>query len=294
MKIIMLKGLPASGKSTWARNYQSESGNYLVISKDEIRKMFGGYTPKREKDVLRVRNELIKLGIKLKKNVIVDDTNLNPKHERYIRQLARDLKCKFELNDSFMSVSPEECIKRDLHRGEKAVGASVIWEMYYKWVATDPMVKVDEEFEKPRCVICDIDGTLAHNVSGRSFYELDRVKEDVADPFVSCVIDALYNYGVELSGNKYPSIIITSGREESSRKATEDWLKQYGIPYDEVLMRKTNDNRPDSVVKAEMYEEYIKPKYAVLGVLDDRPSVCNMWRSLGLRVAQLGNPYIDF
>ena len=294
MKIIMLKGLPASGKSTWAREYQAESGNYLVISKDEIRKMFGGYTPKREKDVLRVRNELIKLGIKLKKNVIVDDTNLNPKHERYICQLARDLKCKFELNDSFMSVTPEECIKRDLHRGEKAVGSSVIWEMYYQWIAPDPLVKLNQEFNKPRCVICDIDGTLAQNTSGRSFYDLSRVHEDKADPFVACVIDALYNYGVEISGDKYPSIIIVSGREDISREATESWLKQYGIPYDEILMRRAGDKRPDSVVKEEIYNEFIKPNYAVLGVLDDRPSVCNKWRSLGLRVAQLGNPYIDF
>ena len=50
MKIIMLKGLPASGKSTWARERQKEGGNFLVISKDEIRKMFGGYKPSREKE----------------------------------------------------------------------------------------------------------------------------------------------------------------------------------------------------------------------------------------------------
>ena len=38
MKIIMLKGLPASGKSTWAKERALE-GNYLIISKDEIRKI---------------------------------------------------------------------------------------------------------------------------------------------------------------------------------------------------------------------------------------------------------------
>jgi len=294
VKIIMLKGLPASGKSTWARERQKEGGNYLVISKDEIRKMFGGYAPKREKDVLRVRNELIKLGIKLRKNVIVDDTNLNIKHERYIRQLANELGVKFEINDDFMEVPPEECIKRDLHRGEKAVGASVIWDMYYRWVAPDPQVNLDVNFDKPRCVICDVDGTLALNTEGRSFYDLSRVNEDTADPFVSCVVDALYNYGTEINGDKYPSIIILSGREEISREATEGWLKQYGIPYDQVIMRETGDKRSDSIVKRELYEKYVEPNYCVLGVIDDRPSVCAVWRSLGLRVAQVGNPYIDF
>ena len=126
MKIIMLKGLPASGKSSWA-NEQVKTGNYIIVSKDEIRKMFGGYKPSREKEVLRIRNKLIENGIQLKRNVIVDDTNLNPKHEKYIQQLARDLGAKFIINDEFLNVPPEECIKRDLHRGEKAVGSSVIW-----------------------------------------------------------------------------------------------------------------------------------------------------------------------
>lgn len=290
----MLKGLPASGKSTWARERQKEGGNYFVISKDEIRKMFGGYTPKREKDVLRVRNELIKLGIKLRKNVIVDDTNLNIKHERYLRQLANEMGVKFEVNDSFLEVPPEECIKRDLHRGEKAVGASVIWDMYYRWVAPDPQVNLDRNFDKPRCVLCDVDGTLALNTEGRSFYDLSRVHEDTADPFVSCVIDALYNYGTEINGDRYPNIIILSGREEVSREATEEWLKQYGIPYDMLIMRETGDKRSDTIVKQELYEKYVEPNYCVLGVIDDRPSVCAVWRNLGLRVAQVGNPYIDF
>ena len=294
MKIIMLKGLPASGKSSWAREQQAQGGNYFVVSKDEIRKMFGGYSPKREKDVLRIRNELIRTGIALKRNIIVDDTNLNPKHERFLKQLSKELGVKFELNDDFMEVPPEECIKRDLHRGEKAVGADVIWDMYFTWVAPNPIRKLNTEFDKPRCVICDIDGTLALNLGGRSFYDLSRVHEDVADPFISCIVDALYNYGTEINEDRYPYIVVVSGREDYSREATENWLKQYGIPYDEIYMRETGDKRSDTIVKREIYENFIEPKYAVLGVLDDRPGVCNMWRKLGLRVAQVGNPYINF
>lgn len=293
MKIIMLKGLPASGKSTWARE-QAESGNYFVISKDEIRKMFGGYKAKREKEVIRVRNKLVELGIEMKRNVIVDDTNLNPKHEVCLKQIAKKIGAKFEINDSFMAIPPEECIKRDLHRGEKAVGASVIWEMYYKWVAPNPIVKLKKEFDKPRCVLIDIDGTLAHNLSGRDIYDLSRVHEDTVDPFVGLIADALYNYGVEQTGDPYPRIIILSGRTDDSREATEQWLGNNMIPYDEFYMRKTGDRRPDDIVKEEIYHEHIEPRYSVLGVIDDRPRVARMWRRLGLRVAQVGNPEIEF
>lgn len=293
MKIIMLKGLPASGKSTWAKEQQKQ-GSFVRISKDEIRPMLGGYSPRREKEVIRIRNRLIEEAIGIRRSVIVDDTNLNPIHERSISQLAKKLGVKFEINDSFLQVSPEECIERDLHRGEKSVGASVIWEMYYKWLAPQNLKYLEQDFEKPRCVIVDIDGTLAHNTSGRSFYSYEQISKDTPDPFVTCMVDALYHYGVEQSGERYPKIIIVSGREDSCREETEAWLDKNFIPFDEFYMRKADDHRPDTIVKREIYENHIKDRYAVLGVIDDRPVVCRMWRSLGFRVAQVGNPYTEF
>jgi hypothetical protein len=60
-------------------------------------------------------------------------------------------------------------------------------------------------------------------------------------------------------------------------------------------MRETNDNRPDTVIKRELYEAHIKGKYNVLGIFDDRPSVCRMWREdLGLKVLQAGDPHFEF
>lgn len=294
MRIIMLKGLPASLKSSWAREQQANNGNYVVISKDEIRKMFGGFTARHEKEVLRMRNEMIRVAIRMKKNVIVDDTNLNPKHERYLRQLAKELGVKFEVNDSFLESTPEECIERDLHRGDKAVGASVIWEQYFKWLCPHPSVRLNKEFDKPRAVICDLDGTLSLNLGKRSYYDLSRVSEDSIEPFVGCIVDALSNYGVEAGGDKYPKIIIVSGREETCKKDTEEWLERNCISYDELFMRKTNDRRSDDIVKEEIYHNEIEPFYSVLGVLEDRNRVCRMYRKLGLRVLQAGFPEVEF
>ena len=281
-------------KSSWAREYQEKAGNYVVISKDEIRKMFGGYAPQREKDVLRIRNELIKTAIKLKRNVIIDDTNLNPKHERYLRQLCRELGVKFEINDSFLKETPEDCIKRDLHRGEKAVGASVIWEQYYTYVCPNPNANLKQNFDKPRCVLFDIDGTLAINDKGRSFYDMSRVGEDSVNPFMACVADALYNYGIEKDGKPYPSIIIISGREDSCKEETKKWLDKNLIPYDELFMRKTGDSRKDDIVKEEIYHKYIESNYCVLGVFDDRPMCVRLWQRLGLRTANVGQWGIEF
>lgn len=287
-KIIFLKGLPASGKSTWAKE-QIASGNYLRVSKDSIREeMLGPWTKRKEKEVVRVRNELIRLGIKLGKNVIIDDTNLNPTHERTIRTLAKELEVDFEIKDDFLKVPPEECIKRDLKR-DASVGESVIWSMYSQYVAPTSIKLLNDNWEKRRCIIVDIDGTLAHNLSGRNIYDLSRIKDDTPDPFITCLVDSIFE-----TYSYYVDIIIVSGREDVSRKITEEWLENNTIPYTKLYMRKEGDRRDDTIVKEEIFHEFIEPNYAVLGVFDDRPKVCRMWRKLGLNVAQMGNPYIEF
>ena len=288
-KIIMLKGLPASGKSSWAKEIVAGNSNYIRVSKDDIRKDFlGSYSQKKEKLVLKIRDAIILEGLKNKKNVIVDDTNLNPIHEEHLKQLAKDNGVNFEINDSFLKVSPEECVKRDLTRLD-SVGERVIYKMYYDYLAPDPLVKIDKS-KKPRCVICDIDGTLAHNLSGRNIYDYSRIKEDTPDPLVCAVIDALdFTFG-----DDYLDIIIVSGRDDSCQKETEEWLENNDIPYTALLMRQTGDKRDDAIVKEELYHKYIEPNYCVLGVIDDRNRVVRKWESLGLKVMKVGGLHYEF
>jgi hypothetical protein len=54
-------------------------------------------------------------------------------------------------------------------------------------------------------------------------------------------------------------------------------------------MRKTDDNRKDCIVKKEIYETFIKDKYNVLFVMDDRNQVVNMWREQGLTCFQVAD-----
>ena len=279
-KIIMLKGLPASGKSTWAKEKINENSNYIRINKDDIRESITGkWTSKKEKIVISIRNSLIKTGISLGKNVIIDDTNLNPKHEQSLKTLAQELGVEFEINDSFLKVPVEECVERDIKR-DKSVGYKVIYKMYYDYLYQDPSKKiVNSSSKKRRCVICDIDGTLAHNYGGRNIYDLTRVKEDTPDPLVCAVLDGLDStFGID-----YLDIIIVSGREDDCRKETEEWLYHNMIPYKALYMRKSGDKRDDAIVKEEIYKEFIEPEYCVLGVIDDRNKVVRMWEKLGVK-----------
>lgn len=294
LKLVMFKGLPASGKSTKAKE-MAKNGFYRV-NKDDIREMLFGdnWKPKNEKHVISTRDSIIRNALSNGKSVIVDDTNLNPVHEKTLRKIAQEFKADFEVNESFLNVSIEECIKRDLKR-TKSVGEKVIRSMYHQYLAPDTNSDAYYDPDLPFVVICDIDGTLAHMNGKRGPYDWHRVGQDDVDLAVAHILDSIREIGM------VKKIILFSGRDEVCRPETLAWLEKYDISYDELYMRRTDhvDEKggqvKDTLVKREMYEKYIKDKYNVLAVFDDRPSVCRMWRDeIGLKVLQVGDPHYEF
>jgi len=136
---------------------------------------------------------------------------------------------------------------------------------------------------KLRAVICDLDGTLAHNDGKRSFYDEIKCYGDSVDSTVSYVMSLLAKDGLE--------ILFVSGRKEKSRDETVRWLSDkapFGINKGfGLFMRKDSDNRKDCIVKEEIYRNEIEPNFNVVLVMDDRDSVVSMWRGLGLKCFQV-------
>jgi predicted kinase len=77
--------------------------------------------------VERVRDHTILAGLDQGCDIIVDDTNLAPRHLEHITELVVDM-AVVSVHD-FFDVSIEECIRRDLER-ERSVGERVIREMF--------------------------------------------------------------------------------------------------------------------------------------------------------------------
>lgn len=269
-KLVMLKGLPASGKSTYAKELVAEG--YKRLNKDDLRAMIDNSVWSRKNEVFiefierTTANDLLND----KQNVVIDDTNFA--WEAKWHDLA--IKCGAEFEVKFFDTPVMECIERDSKRGDKSVGAKVIFGMYDKYlkpkqVAYDPSLG--------NSYIFDIDGTLA-KMTGRSPYDYTKVDTDVINPEV---VRLNYILGV------MHKIILVSGRKEECREQTEKWLQDNAIAYNELHMRKTGDDRNDAIVKKEIYEEHIKGKTNVLAVFDDRNRVVDMWRSLGLTCLQV-------
>ena len=275
MKILMLKGLPASGKSTYAKELVSKNHNWVRVNKDDLRAMMnnGEFSGKLEKQVVKTEREIAENALKLGKNVVIDDTNFNPTHEEYFRQLAKTYKAEFEIK--FFDTPLEICMVRDNKR-LNGVGEMVIRKMYNQYLKPQPAV-YEHNKNLRTAIMCDIDGTLAHMID-RSPYDWGRVDTDEVDLTIKNLLDVLKD--------KY-FIILVSGRDEVCREKTEKWLRGNDITYGMLLMRPENDIRKDSIVKRELFERYIRDYYNIEFVLDDRNQVVEMWRSLGLKCLQV-------
>ena len=273
--LYMTKGLPASGKTTAAKALvASPVMSVKRVNKDDLRAMIDGgrWSPDNEKMIVAVRDDLVSYFLSAGHHVVVDDTNFVSKHEARLRDLARMNKAAFKVMD-FTDVSPEECIKRDLIR-PNSVGSKVIMDMYNKYlkpVVIPPALAPALDW----AVICDIDGTVAKNIN-RGFFEWDKVDQDVPrNTVVQMVKDSLRHVGRHL--------VFVSGRDGVCFAKTKDWLIEiFGNDDFELFMRPPGDMRRDSIVKREIYENYIKGRYNVAAIFDDRPQVIReCWQELG-------------
>ena len=292
VKVIVLSGLPGSGKSTWAKEWvAAKPSNRVRINKDDLRAMLHGgkYTKGNEKQVLRIEESIIIDSLLAEKSVVVDNTHLttnskgNNRHFERIKQLVKSqhgtatahLNINFELKT--FDLSPEECIKRDLKR-PNSVGQNIIWQMYWEHVAVieNPRrFRFGGEHSMPPAVVVDMDGTLA-SMRGRNPYQWDKVDTDYVRTHIATMVSLYKDTGAK--------VIIVTGRDGSAEAKTREWLDNNNIEFDELFIRPAGDNRPDFVIKREIYQTNIKPYFNVCLVIDDRPQVIREWRRLGLPV----------
>lgn len=129
-------------------------------------------------------------------------------------------------------------------------------------------------------ILVDMDGTLCirEGHSNRDPYDWSRAGEDGVCPVVS---DIVHRFSAD------HTIIVLTARPKSAELICRSWLKHHRIPFDHIFTRQDKDFREDSIVKAEIFDEFIKDFWKVNFVLDDRQRVVDMWRSKGLKTLQV-------
>ena len=271
-------GLPASGKTTHARDLVKKVPRTVRANLDDIRLMLheGRWSKSNEKAAVLVQNAMILAALKDGRSVICDDTNLSPRAKDRLANLAQEFGAHLQ-RINFSDVPLGECIKRDAARGQagnRSVGEDVIRGMYDRYLKPPKR----RSNGNPDACLVDLDGSLCWHNSGRGPFEWTRVGEDDINPMLALVIESLRTKGFK--------IVIMSGRDAVCRPETEDWLLHNNIQYDNIFMRPEGDTRPDDIVKKELLEQ-TEHFYNPVLVFDDRQKVVDMWRDQGIECWQL-------
>lgn len=327
MIIEILRGISGSGKSTYA-NMSKAMGKKIISRDVVREKYLGeegvkiyfehGQDPLFEDFVTKELTEQFAKYVASGCDIVIDSTNLRRKFiQPYIDVLAFfDIPFESVMIMDF-DISLEEAKKRVAERGYMPVSDQVIERQYTqmqnkwslesfkdengKWIAKNKQQWILPKFDvapytklkdAPKALICDIDGTLAHRKiimepypHLRSYYGYDECVDDDVDELVAMVINSM---------PEDIRLIFVSGRKSDCRTETEQFLnKCVHRPYtlflrNEKIDTKDGQDISDDIVKLRLFNENIRSKYNVIGVIDDRKRVVALWEALGLKVLNVG------
>lgn len=316
------KSTYAEGIKSMSKDWEIVSRDSIraqYMTQDQLNSYFkNGQDWSFEEFITKIEYEKIARILGAGKKVIVDNTNLRKKYVKEYVKLAIDFDIhEDEVTMISIPVSLQDAIARVKARGERNVsekrinsqietlkGASwTIGECFAElegyipktWFVPPFPVEADTHNNCKNALICDLDGTLAHRKLEtypyphlRSFYDYDAAEHDDFSPLVREVLIAMkVARGIK--------IIFVSGRKNDSEKATVKFLKNIGLDDDYLLFMRdpsidSHDGKddPDDVVKYRLFNENIRGKFNIIGVIDDRKRVLALWEALGLEVMNVG------
>lgn len=330
--IIILQGISNSGKSTWTRQHP----DYYVISRDLIRenlvdgkeklqKYFShGMDFQIEEYVTQIEEQELAKHISKNHKIIIDNCNLVKKYIQTYVDIFADFDYPIEnVEIKKFNIDVEEAIRRSKLRDKIPINENVIRKQYEQsksgfnltlemyrdeenkhWVSKRNKKKwhytnfdiMPYETKFKSYVICDLDGTSAHRqilekdkIYMRSFYDYESAYNDKPDTAVRFILHSLFEKGIK--------IIFVSGRKESSRKFTEDFIEDkllFSKNDYKLFMREDGDNRSDDIVKYEIFNRNLRKLPGIFAVFDDRKRVIAMWEELGIKVMNCGKLNEEF
>jgi predicted kinase len=316
-KLLILTGPSGAGKSTWTRKFIQKNSNWVRVNRDDTRRQLVGeltqdyyknpQVKQLEKHVTYLQMDAIRHLLQHGYNVVADNTHLK---KSFIQEYVDLFDHIAEIEVKHFVASAKTCKERVKER-DGDIDTSYIdsqvsnaqrlqeddtlsFEAQDVFNACRSLLRLSKKAKKRKAYIVDIDGTIADCTGIRDPYDGDRCTEDRVIHNTIQVLKALKGNWLKRIFNPV-TIIYLSGRENKWRTGTLAWLKKHKVPFDgHLYMRTTNDNRKDSIVKAELFYDYVAENFDVQGVFDDRLQVCHMWYKLGLFVFNVNQGLKNF
>lgn len=145
LRMIITRGLPGSGKSTWAKQFAQGHADFVRVCRDDLRSMLFGtnnkrrpeYDKKLEEVVRSTRDHIIAGAMCNGYNIVVDECGLYNHTLERLWKLADHIEAECGQHvtvefKNFTGVDIDLCIERDSGRPDK-VGEDVIRGMFKQW-----------------------------------------------------------------------------------------------------------------------------------------------------------------
>lgn len=280
-KLMLLVGPPGSGKSTFAKKYADKG--FVYVNQD--------LQGKEHLDVFD-------LAIINAKDIIVDRMNFSRGQRARYLELAKSRGYETAItviHESHVTCL-ERCSKRKDHLTikDEVSAKSALNTFFTKYervqdAEADTVQRLWPDGNKPRAIICDLDGTLCDVEHRRHFVRrpegekkdwkgfFDNMSEDrVIQP----VADILWKYHNSYNAT-HTKVVFCSGRPDNYRKITDEWLVKHQLDFGPLYMRSRNDQRQDDIIKEILLDFEILTRFTPYFILDDRDQVVRMWRRRG-------------
>lgn len=306
--ILVLSGLPASGKSTEAMKwFEEDPDNRFRLNYDNLRLlMFGADWKWNRADEDRMQEEGFRLAVDAigkGQSVCIDNTNLTYKDRAKWVTLANASGVPVEIFE--MPTPVETCVLRDHARGRTRVGRAVIERMA---LFNGQIDLTDKELYPRDFIVVDMDGTLSDSEwradhirrMCRGCQEIWRPNDEQcwncagreATPkdwdtfFRMCGDDSPIYPVVELVktlSSTYDVLVVTGRPIDKAGKPTEDWLRAYDIPCRHLFMPQFKTH--DTEAKEQIIE--LLPLDRIAYSIDDRDRSVALWRKHNICTLQV-------
>ena len=290
----LVRGLPASGKTTWARALVASRrpGSILRVNRDDLRRSmadpaYSAPVDAVERRISAAEWRLVRSTLLDGLDVVVDATNLRAGVARRWLALAEACGATWHVEDVVADL--EECVRRDAARsGPERVGEETLRDLHARFL--DPVTGRPAPLAPPPrlgsaggapyrpvpgtppAVLVVVEGVL----TGRE----PPGPEDLPVPAAVAVLTAL-----AAAGHR---VVALSARPEEERTAVASWLARHvPVALEALLLRPPDTRRGDGAAALGLFDDHVRDRYTVVAVLEGRPRRAAAWRALGLPVLGL-------